>query len=66
MAYEISAGGGAGTNYDTDNVFSFEYNNQVSELKDSPNFNNKENYDGHSRRKRNAINYRVLHRCFCG
>ena len=40
MAYEISAGGGAGTNYDTDNVFSFEYNNQVSELKDSPNFNN--------------------------
>lgn len=60
MAYEISAGGGAGTNYDTENVFSFDYNNQVSELRDSPNFNNKENYDANPSRRLNKYDYETF------
>lgn len=61
MAYEISAGAvGSGGGYYNNPVFTPEYRNKVIEIKDSTNFNNKENFDINPSSRLNKFDYETF------
>ena len=61
MAYEISAGAvGNGGGYYNNPVFTPEYRTKVLEVKDSPKFNNRENYDANPSSRLNKFDYETF------